>query len=164
MRRRRHWRNLLLVSGTTREFQNPPPATKPLLRIRVTRSFEEHTWLPRMLARMRVIDRPARYISEQFRRRAVQKRSSEVVALGLIASNGLQPCQLICGLYTFCGGSSTHRVREIDHKLRDGQILSVVPESVDKYLVYLQFVHWKSLQRCQRRVARPEVIDRELYP
>jgi len=56
------------------------------------------------------------------------------------------------------------RLGQADHRLDDGRVVAALGQTTDKSAVDFQDVNGEALQVGQRRVARAEVVDRQLDP
>src|SRR5215212_7307202 len=84
-------------------------------------------------------------------------------ALPVLAAQGIEPRVLLFGLDAFGDHAHAEVRRERDDGSNDLAVLRVVRHLRDERAVYLQGVDGEAVQVGERRVARAEVVDGELY-
>src|SRR4051794_12452932 len=86
----------------------------------------------------------------------------EQVALAEPAPDGAQRLQLVDRLHALGHDAQADRLREVDHQAHEGLVALVDGDRVHERLGDLDHVQRQRAQVAQRRVARAEVVEREL--
>src|SRR5829696_8148046 len=89
-------------------------------------------------------------------------RSRQQETLRAVATEPTQAVELLLRLNAFRGDRDVECVRHVHHGACDGGALAVRGEVGDERAVELDLVDREAVQVRQRRVARAEVVDREL--
>src|SRR5262245_17747168 len=88
-------------------------------------------------------------------------RPREQVALAELAAEGSQRAQLVGPLDSLGDDLETQRLAELDDHANEDRPLAVGAEAVHEGAIDLEHVDGEAVQVAQRRVARPEVVDRQ---
>src|SRR5215211_3645592 len=106
---------------------------------------------------------PGEALHEQPLHGLVGQRFGEMVTLGQVAAHLPQPRQLFGGFHAFCGHLQVESVAEGYRSRDDGFIFGILSDPLDKGTIYLQGIDGQTFQVVEAGVARPEVVDSELY-
>src|SRR6185436_19298825 len=91
-------------------------------------------------------------------------RLAEIVSLDLVAFEIAKESQLLLGFHPFRHYAEPQAVRHGDDGPCDRCVVAVPRQVPNERAVDLEGVQGKALEVVQGRVARPEIVDREMYP